>query len=633
MSELQLLPAVHDEVRFPAELAEHVERWRPEFAKKGQQNLPGCRLERLDLAPLYEGARAPGMKFRKTWYFDFLATNRMLDDPGLAAHGGGLATIRERYAPIDGILDPGSLSSSPLSNRLGMALTVITADGKAVLGLRGSHLAFETRKIHTSVGEGMQWPRGAQDPGDWEPAFQSPDPAKTAVRGAYEELGLKLGRDEILVLGMGVDLDYAWPFIYEVCYANKYQWPDVLQLREEGVPPTASENLALLAVTFEPAPVGRFLVENAARMPSQSVVNLLLALLDSFGRDEVDKTFLRLGSARAGLASAKRRGRRYELRLAGASVPSPFLLGTRTEDALREADRRAGHPGPHPGPLLMTAQQRDAGYYQKRSYLWPAPALHHLVDHGPDHSRRVAELAADIWLACPAFQDAQGILELTTAAWLHDLHLAEPAPRVTQRDRVDHAQAAVNRMRLCRQEIELDEEEFDAVALLVKYHVRDAPLDEDYLRRLRKRTSPRQPVTLQSEADRIGWPQIVPLAAVLQLADACHIGRDRLGDEWMMRWRRAYVEHALAEGGLDKALKRELQDAQNHYEVHDNVERVELKASRRGVTLWIIPVPAADPKRLRQAANWVRREWRLVRPTLQSKAGLSRFTVRLRRAT
>jgi len=133
---------------------------------------------------------------RTTDYYAFMATVLSLDknliDPPASL------TLRDRYLA-------GHDPSEPipfLANGFGVALVIITKDGKMILSRRQATLSARPDELDVSVVEGVH---PAHDRHNDHPG---PDLYRTAIRGAMEELGVTLLRSDVVFLGFGVDMEY-----------------------------------------------------------------------------------------------------------------------------------------------------------------------------------------------------------------------------------------------------------------------------------------------------------------------------------------------------------------------------------------------------------------------------------------
>jgi len=158
---------------------------------------------------------------RITDYYTFMATVLSLDknlvDPPASL------TLRDRYLAWH---DP----SKPipfLANGLGVALVIMTKDGKLILSRRQETLSARPGELDVSVVEGVHpyHDRHTDHPG--------PDLYRTAIRGAMEELGVTLLQPDVTFLGFGVDMQYyQWNVIGMAEIAETAQ--QILERRTRG---------------------------------------------------------------------------------------------------------------------------------------------------------------------------------------------------------------------------------------------------------------------------------------------------------------------------------------------------------------------------------------------------------------
>ncbi|MFF2753504.1 hypothetical protein ACFVR1_07050 [Psychrobacillus sp. NPDC058041] len=196
-----------DSIQLPPEL----EVLKQEFAAKEREK----ELNGLDFkwnGPLfglerYRNSRKNGKEemsvlfnFFNTDYYTFLATNmqlnRKLNNTG--------KTIDETYIPRNQLekLQP------ILANGFGVVLVIITSDENIILTTRTVNSGPRKSQLDISVVEGVHPVLDRHSEND------GPDLYNTAIRGAYEELGVSIDRSTINFLGYGIDLDfYQWNII------------------------------------------------------------------------------------------------------------------------------------------------------------------------------------------------------------------------------------------------------------------------------------------------------------------------------------------------------------------------------------------------------------------------------------
>src|SRR5262249_462394 len=129
---------------------------------------------------IIEGEEVPTLrlKFGPTDYFSQVVTDLNIGDP-----------VREKY-----LATADSITERPVpefSTILGVNLSVITADNYLVITERNRQAVVAGGKFHTSVGENLLRPK---DSG----VSYAPDPFLALMRGAKEELGITLNKDEII---------------------------------------------------------------------------------------------------------------------------------------------------------------------------------------------------------------------------------------------------------------------------------------------------------------------------------------------------------------------------------------------------------------------------------------------------
>lgn len=91
----------------------------------------------------------------------------------------------------------------PLSSGVGITTVVVTSDERTVMVRRS--------KERVSVNADLDHPGSAEEVNFKEGASGDINLADVALRGATEELGLPVGKDDILFLGLCIDGRYLWP--------------------------------------------------------------------------------------------------------------------------------------------------------------------------------------------------------------------------------------------------------------------------------------------------------------------------------------------------------------------------------------------------------------------------------------
>jgi hypothetical protein len=159
------------------------------------------------------------LKFSKTRYFHFAALNKGLDLP--LSNMSGTTTLR-------GFLneDPYDLHSSMLPNPLGVvASLVLEPENKIVLTIHSKRNFEGSGKMTTPIGGSLSIKEGDIN-------FSGlPDPFRTIVREAKEELGVSISITDIKFFGLGRDLMTLKPELIGEIYLNLKE-EDLLQIQK-----------------------------------------------------------------------------------------------------------------------------------------------------------------------------------------------------------------------------------------------------------------------------------------------------------------------------------------------------------------------------------------------------------------
>ncbi len=208
--------------------------------------------------------------FFKTDYYTFQATNMQLDrrlDSG--------KTIREEYIPYNNL---GEIQSS-LANGFGVALLVITSDENIILSQRTENSGSRGSEMDISVVEGVHPLLDRHSVND------GPDLFNTAVRGANEELGIIVNKDEIHFLGYGVDVDYyQWNMIGFTHVPQTAQ--EIKDIRSRGTS-GKWENTSLVFKNFTPKEMAELIVNGD--MWSTAKVALYWTAVRELGKNNIDR--------------------------------------------------------------------------------------------------------------------------------------------------------------------------------------------------------------------------------------------------------------------------------------------------------------------------------------------------------
>jgi hypothetical protein len=206
-------------------------------------------------------------------YFSYLAVISEMDcsKPGAGAHA---SAVRAKYlVQVDAETVVPALARS-----VGVSTLIVTRDERALLTRRKNHLSCMPGFFSVSINEAM-----TRDPN--APDHLTPDPAKTIVQGALEELGLTLDPSQIRFLSFGVDETF-------------YQWgiASMAEVRETaaeireglslGTKDGTFENDALYFAPFSIPDILDF-VRNNGPWVCGGLAALTQALVLRFGREAV----------------------------------------------------------------------------------------------------------------------------------------------------------------------------------------------------------------------------------------------------------------------------------------------------------------------------------------------------------
>lgn len=239
-------------------------------------NSPMYKLREFDLGyrQIIEGEEVPSLqlKFGPTDYFSQIITDLNVGNP-----------VRDKYfANIQR-----SITEHPVpefSTILGVNFNVITSDNYLVITERSQQAKVAGDKLHTSVGENLLRPK---DSG----ASWAPDPFLALVRGAREELGITLDKDEIVFNTFTVVPDFCQ---YSLIATKRIPetHAQVDEIWHNIIPADKWESRGLLFCTHNPESVAQFALKTWGKWFHLALAAIVLSLLDvGYTWKEVDTAF------------------------------------------------------------------------------------------------------------------------------------------------------------------------------------------------------------------------------------------------------------------------------------------------------------------------------------------------------
>ena len=198
-----------NEKSLPDDLKKYIDsNWNKEVSKKNRvlENNPRCGLHDFIIK-----SNKPTLIFYPTNYKRFIATNVNLKE---------IIHSHPKYFDYRVFNKDGYkyLKESKLSNDLATGAIVITSDNKVILSRRTSKTYVLPNKLHASIHEGMNEEDYIKDKNG---VVQTVDPINTLVRGAEEELELIIKSEDVIVLGFGIYIEYAQPFMVALIKSRK----------------------------------------------------------------------------------------------------------------------------------------------------------------------------------------------------------------------------------------------------------------------------------------------------------------------------------------------------------------------------------------------------------------------------
>lgn len=217
------------------------------------------------------------LTFQISDYYTFQATMVALNKPLLTDPS---TTLRERYLPdpeedLGPYIDPDPF----LAQGFGIAIIVFSEDyQELILSRRSSELGARRGELDVTYVEGV-------NPTDRKENRVAIDLYRTAMRGAYEEAGFDLLKDDITFLGFGVDTEY---YQWNILGMARLRIPveEAFETRRRGVS-GRWETREFKIISSEPKKV--FEVLRDEKMWATAWVTLYWALVQVYGRRKVER--------------------------------------------------------------------------------------------------------------------------------------------------------------------------------------------------------------------------------------------------------------------------------------------------------------------------------------------------------
>ncbi|MHA1680293.1 MAG: toll/interleukin-1 receptor domain-containing protein [Promethearchaeota archaeon] len=212
------------------------------------------------------------ISLRMSDYYNFLATVGSFDkvvDKGRTSRELFLSTVKAQ-----------NLLIPELAHGIGTCLLALTSDDYFLFTRRSTDVGPRKNEFDVSIIEGIQPQIDINDRG-------LPDVFKAITRGTWEELGVEISRDDVVLLGFGVDMHYyQWNFIgYVNLSKTKEEITKALELR-----PDKFESKIFYFVKADPSTVIKYL-ENKTIWAS-GLITIFWSLVNICGDKDTGKHFL-----------------------------------------------------------------------------------------------------------------------------------------------------------------------------------------------------------------------------------------------------------------------------------------------------------------------------------------------------
>lgn len=223
---------------------------------------------------MIDGEEVPVLRLRfgPTDYFTQIVTDLNVENPMRNSYRRGV-TLTEHPVP-------------QFASLLGVNLSLITKDNYLIVSERNLRSFLAGGKLHTSVAENMQRPLDGGVNG-------APDPFRSALRGAHEELGIELDAKELEFGAFGVEPTLCQ---YSLFGAQRLQLTrdEIMRLRNFGIPKDKWESSHLIFVPYEPEQLAAFVVETWDRWLHIGLAAVILSLWHmGHSLDDIDAAFAR----------------------------------------------------------------------------------------------------------------------------------------------------------------------------------------------------------------------------------------------------------------------------------------------------------------------------------------------------
>ncbi len=255
----------------PFRLPSDLERIRMDYLKEWKSrdesgeirlpyNSPGYKLKEFDVLgrEIIDGEEVPFLRlnFGPTDYFTQLVTDLNVGNP-----------TRDRYAALtDCTLQP----IPEFSSILGVNLVLVTRDNRLVVTKRNPFVHSGPGKLHCSVAENLLRPTDAGPD-------QAPDPFRTALRGAQEELGIVLAAENLEFIAFGVEPVLCQYTLTGWCQINATA-KELEAIRAFGVPKDKWENQKLIFLPCHLTSIANFIMQDRDHWDSFGLAAIILSL-------------------------------------------------------------------------------------------------------------------------------------------------------------------------------------------------------------------------------------------------------------------------------------------------------------------------------------------------------------------
>jgi hypothetical protein len=221
------------------------------------------------------------LSFLETDYYSFLSTSMSMNEE-IKNSEGISSTIQTTY-----LSHPDYTNPIPyIATSFGVNLSIVTNDDLLVISERGSNVShyggMYSVPILESVNPSVDKIRNVD----------RLDIYNTAIRGAEEELGIRINPEEVKLTSLNIDTKYYLYGFSGFIVTDKYSFEELIALRARGIK-DKTESGGLTCVKFDPEEVAKYIryLGGVSKFHPSSFVSIIHTLTYEFGERLVKDKF------------------------------------------------------------------------------------------------------------------------------------------------------------------------------------------------------------------------------------------------------------------------------------------------------------------------------------------------------